>query len=249
MGSPRPQVEVLFPIYGGGNGVCGAPPFCGSGGPFRVLWGLCPTSAPTPHVGGAGLGVPPPSGRGLRLAFLILWGLSPTSPIPPQIPSMGGAGLGVPPPPSGQGLRLAFLILWGLSPTSPIPPKSHPWGARGWGSPPPPSGRGLRLAFLILRGQYWGRCWGLSPTSPPIPPTGSAGLGVPPPSALGSDPPLWGRSAPTPPFRDPISPFCISSVQRTNRALFSATAFLSVPASPHGVWGCSGAEGSGWDRA
>ena len=171
LGSPRPQVEVLFPIYGGGNGVCGAPPFCGSGGPFRVLWGLCPTSAPTPHVGGAGLGVPPPSGRGLR------------------------------------------------------------------------------LAFLILRGQYWGRCWGLSPTSPPIPPTGSAGLGVPPPSALGSDPPLWGRSAPTPPFRDPISPFCISSVQRTNRALFSATAFLSVPASPHGVWGCSGAEGSGWDRA
>ena len=97
LGSPRPQVEVLFPIYGGGNGVCGAPPFCGSGGPFRVLWGLCPTSAPTPHVGGAGLGVPPPSGRGLRLAFLILWGLSPTSPIPPQIPSMGGAGLGVPP--------------------------------------------------------------------------------------------------------------------------------------------------------
>lgn len=201
----------MFPIYGGGNGVCGAPPFCGSGGPFRVLWGLCPTSAPTPHVGGAGLGVPPPSGRGLRLAF---------------------------------------LILWGLSPTSPIPPKSHPWGARGWGSPPtPPLGSRFEVGVSHSSRSVLGSVLGSEPHIPPIPPTGSAGLGVPPPSALGSDPPLWGRSAPTPPFRDPISPFCISSVQRTNRALFSATAFLSVPASPHGVWGCSGAEGSGWDRA
>lgn len=180
------------------------------GGSVSCSLGSVPHIRPHPTRGGRRAGGPPALRSRFEVGVSHSLGSEPHIPHPPQIPSMGGAGLGVPPPPSGQGLR---------------------------------------LAFLILRGQYWGRCWGLSPTSPPIPPTGSAGLGVPPPSALGSDPPLWGRSAPTPPFRDPISPFCISSVQRTNRALFSATAFLSVPASPHGVWGCSGAEGSGWDRA
>ena len=163
-------------------------------------------------------------------------------------PTRGGRRAGGPP-----ALRPRFEVgvshSLGSEPHIPHPPPNPIHGGRGVGGPSPPLGSRFEVGVSHSSRSVLGSVLGSEPHIPPIPPTGSAGLGVPPPSALGSDPPLWGRSAPTPPFRDPISPFCISSVQRTNRALFSATAFLSVPASPHGVWGCSGAEGSGWDRA
>lgn len=76
----------------------------------------------------------------------------------------------------------------------------------------------------------------LCPTSPPIPHRAAQG---------------WAPTAALSPFSGPV--FC-SAVPaqlclRSQLPFARSSAAFPVTPSPHGVWGCSGAEGSGWDHA
>lgn len=87
----------------------------------------------------------------------------------------------------------------------------------------------MRLAFLLFR------VTDPHPPSPPAP-QGSAGLGS------------HGRAFP---FLWTCFLFCSSSTALPSVTALCARSSAAFPVtpSPHGVWGCSGAEGSGWDHA
>ena len=145
-------------------------------------------------------------------------------------PTRGGRRAGGPP-----ALRLRFEVgvshSLGSEPHIPHPPPNPIHGGRGVGGPPL-SGRGLRLAFLILRGQYWGRCWGLSPTSPPSHPRGAQGWGSPRPQ-LWVPIPLYGAALP--PHRlleTPFPPFASLLYREPTELYFQPRLFFQSRRRP-----------------